>query len=154
MPGFYAHAIIVSMEKSSDTTSEAGTDRLQKPLVVASGDLPNAVSAQRLAARQSQSLVEKDQLIKHLQLSLDLFLMDDRERDQALAAAQKEVERWQNKRLCSGDFIQSWDRLLGLPIDQLVRAMTSLDREAAALRQNSPSIFVPRGGSIIGGRTP
>ena len=93
----------------------------------------------RRAARAAQLLVEKNRLIKHQRLAIDLLLMAEARRDEFIARARAEVVRWRRDRLCSTDYADRWDDLLGQPIGQLSQAMCSETHEwAAALRQNSP----------------
>lgn len=99
--------------------------------------------AERRAARAAQALVEKDRLIKHQRLAIDLMLMRRPQREALIARARAEVERWRRDCLCSEDYIARWETLLGLPVEELVRAMASDSPEwGAALRQNSPWLLV------------
>lgn len=95
--------------------------------------------AQRQAARTTQALVEKDRLIKHQKIAIDLLLMPETQRQAWINLAQQEVARWREERLCSLDYIERWDAILQQPIDAMVKHMTT-DQEAwgTALRQNSP----------------
>lgn len=99
--------------------------------------------AERRAARAAQALVEKDRLIKHQRLAIELVLMPLPQREALLARAREEVARWRRERLCSEDYIERWEQLLGLPVDELARAMASDSLEwGTALRQNSPWLVV------------
>ncbi|HSX91594.1 MAG TPA: type II toxin-antitoxin system Phd/YefM family antitoxin [Hydrogenophaga sp.] len=99
--------------------------------------------AERRAARAAQALVDKDRLIKHQRLAIDLVLMSQSQREALIARARMEVERWRRERLCSEDYIARWDALLGLPVEELARAMASESPEwGVALRQNSPWLLV------------
>ena len=97
------------------------------------------VLAERRAARAGQLLVDKDRLIKHQKLAIDLLLMPKAERVSLIQRARAEVARWRCNRLCSADYADRWDDLLNLPVGDLAKAMSS---EAmgwgTALRQNSP----------------
>lgn len=93
----------------------------------------------RRVARAAQQLVEKDRLIKHQKLAIDLLLMPQTQREELIARARSEVQRWRRDRLCSTEYADRWDELLGLSIGDLALAMCSETREwSAALRQNSP----------------
>ena len=54
-------------------------------------------------------------------------------------AALREVDRWEERALCSADYIQRWRAWLALPVKQLVQRMCS-DAQGwgRAMRQNSP----------------
>ena len=93
----------------------------------------------RRAARAAQLLVEKDRLIKHQRLAIDLLLMPEAKREELIAQARAEVMRWRRDRLCSTDYSDRWDDLLGRSIGDLAKTMCSETHEwGAALRQNSP----------------
>lgn len=99
--------------------------------------------AERRAARAAQALVDKDRLIKHQRLAIDLILMPQPQREALIARARAEVERWRRERLCSEDYIARWDALLGLPVEALASAMACESLEwGTALRQNSPWLLV------------
>jgi PHD/YefM family antitoxin component YafN of YafNO toxin-antitoxin module len=95
--------------------------------------------AERRAARAAQALVDKDRLIRHQRLAIELLLLPKAGRDKLLARARQEVARWRRERLCSDDYSDRWDALLALPVAELARAMgaDTLDW-GQALRQNSP----------------
>ncbi len=93
----------------------------------------------RRAARAAQQLVEKNRLIKHQKLAIDLLQMPETKRSELIALARAEVLKWRRDRLCSTDYADWWDDLLGRSTGDLVQAMCSETFEwAAALRQNSP----------------
>lgn len=93
----------------------------------------------RRAARAAQQLVDRNRLIKHQKLAIDLLLMPQTQRAELIARARAEVLRWRRDRLCSIDYADRWDELLGQAIGDLARAMCSETHEwADALRQNSP----------------
>lgn len=95
--------------------------------------------AERRAARAAQALVDKDRLIRHQKLAVELLLMPRKESAALIARARQEVERWRRERLCSPDYSDRWARLLSLPVRDLARAMASDDLDwGTALRQNSP----------------
>ena len=100
---------------------------------------PGKALEDRRAARAAQQLVEKNRLIKHQKLAIDLLLMPEAKRHELIARARAEVLRWRRDRLCSTDYADRWDDLLGLPIGDLAQTMCSETLEwGAALRQNSP----------------
>lgn len=100
---------------------------------------PERRLAERRAARAGQALVEKDRLIKHQRLAIDLVLMPASRREALIDQARAEVQRWRRERLCSEDYIARWEALLALPVEELARAMASDSLEwGTALRQNSP----------------
>lgn len=96
-------------------------------------------AAARRQARLQQALVEKDRLIRHQRIALDLVTASPKERAAMIRDARKMVERWRQERLCSDDYIDRWSEILQQPVQQMARTMTS-DAEGwgTALRQNSP----------------
>ncbi len=105
------------------------------------GDIacPNQALEERRVARSVQQLVEKNRLIKHQKLAIDLLLMPEDKREELIMRARAEVLRWRQDRLCSADYADRWDELLGCSIGDLAHAMCSeTDEWGAALRQNSP----------------
>ena len=93
----------------------------------------------RRQARLQQALVEKDRLIRHQRIALDLVTATPKERAAMIAQALKVVERWRQERLCSDDYIDRWSAILRQPVRQMALTMIS-DAEGwgTALRQNSP----------------
>lgn len=93
----------------------------------------------RKQARLQQALVEKDRLIRHQRIALDLVTATPKERAAMVAQALKVVERWRLERLCSDDYIDRWSAILRQPVRQMALTMIS-DAEGwgTALRQNSP----------------
>jgi len=97
------------------------------------------ILAERRAACQAQLLVDKDRLIKHQKLAIDLLLMPSAMRAELVACARAEIVRWRRDRLCSVDYADRWDGLLDLPVEDLALAMGSQTLDSGtALRQNSP----------------
>ena len=95
--------------------------------------------AQRHSARLNQAMLEKDRLIKHQRIAVDLLTLPIKDRKQLIRGALAMVERWRGEGLCSQDYIDQWQALLDLPVPQLAQAMTSDALGwGAALRQNSP----------------
>ena len=93
----------------------------------------------RRAARAAQQLVDKNRLIKHQKLAINLLLMPQAQRDERIAQARAEVMRWRRDRLCSTDYADRWDALLAQPLGEMVQAMCSEALDwGTALRQNSP----------------
>ncbi len=106
------------------------------------GDAGRAVEERR-AARDAQHLVERDRLIKHQKLAIDLLTMPDDQREQLLLRARAEVARWRRDRLCSPDYADRWDTLLNQPVEALARGMCADSLGwGPALRQNSPWTLV------------
>lgn len=101
--------------------------------------LPGQALEDRRTARAAQQLVEKNRLIKHQKLAIDLLLMPETKRQELIALARAEVLRWRRDRLCSTDYADRWDDLLGRSIGDLAQTMCSETFVwGAALRQNSP----------------
>lgn len=95
--------------------------------------------AERRHARAAQVWVEKDRLIKHQQLAIDLLTMPKSQSRALIGRARAEVDRWRHDRLCSPDYADRWDALLSMAIADLARGMCSdAAGWGAALRQNSP----------------
>lgn len=100
---------------------------------------PGLALEDRRVARTDQQLVEKNRLIKHQKLAIDLLLMPQDKREELVARARAEVLRWRRDRLCSADYADRWDDLLSCSVGDLVHAMCSETLEwGTALRQNSP----------------
>ena len=98
-----------------------------------------SILAERRAARAAQRLVEKDRLIRHQKLAIDLLLMPKDRRDALIQRALAEVARWRRERLCSADYADRWEDLLLRPVEELAQAMASESLDwGTALRQNSP----------------
>jgi hypothetical protein len=95
--------------------------------------------AERRLARLEQSVIEKDRLIRHHRIALNLLTREPAEREGMIQRARDTVERWRREQLSSRDYIDRWAALLALPVHQLANAMVS-DAEGwgTALRQNSP----------------
>lgn len=95
--------------------------------------------AERRTARATQALVEKDRLIKHQKIALNLLLMPEKQCQAAIHRARQEVSRWRENRLCSADYIDRWNAILQLPMAAMVEQMTTEQHAwGTALRQNSP----------------
>lgn len=114
-------------------------------LVMAPGFFPAATAAgadrlaERRLARLNQAMTEKDRLIRHQRIALDLLTLPPGERDALIQQARDTVERWRTQGLSSHDYIERWGRILGLPVPQMAAEMVS-DAQGwgSALRQNSP----------------
>ena len=95
--------------------------------------------AERRVARLQQTGVEKDRLIRHHRIALDLLTLAPAERERLVQQARDTVERWRREQLSSRDYVDRWAALLALPLHQLAREMVSdADGWGTALRQNSP----------------
>jgi len=93
----------------------------------------------RVAARVAHQIVEKNRLIKHQKLAIELLLMPEAKRKKFIELARAEVLRWREDRLCSSDYSDRWDALLARPTEDLIREMCSDTLDwGNALRQNSP----------------
>ena len=104
----------------------------------------DAREARRMArrlARAQQDLLERDRLIKHQQLAIDLLTLPAPKRSALIRCARAVVEHWRMRGLCSADYIDRWSQLLALPPREVALAITG-DAEGwgPALRQNSPFI--------------
>jgi thioesterase domain-containing protein len=78
--------------------------------------LPDSSSPEQQAAREArnaQALVEQQRLNRHLRIGLEL-LSDPDGAETLMAAASREVDRWQSLGLCSADYIDRWRSLLAL----------------------------------------
>ncbi len=92
----------------------------------------------RKLAREQQRHVEQNRLMAHQRIGIALLGRKDRKK-QILLAARGEVRRWQEKDLCSQDYIDRWNDWLSLPDVELVERMCSdADGWGIAMRQNSP----------------
>lgn len=109
------------------TDSLQGHSNLKDPRAVA-----RAAQAQRDRAREE----------KHQRIALALLTAAPGERNKMLDEAREMVERWQEERLCSDDYIFRWRMWLDLPVAELAKAMTSTDDVwAKPMRQNSPFVL-------------
>lgn len=98
-----------------------------------------ALLAERRIAHLNQTLLEKDRLIRHQRIAVDLLTLPDKDSRAFVDKALAVVEQWRSKQLCSQDYIDRWQTLLSLPAAELAKAMTSdTDGWGPALRQNSP----------------
>lgn len=96
-------------------------------------------TAARRHARLQQALIERDRLIRHQRIALDLVTAPPKERATMTRNAEQVVERWRREHLCSDDYIDRWSAMLKLPVRELALAMISdADGWGTALRQNSP----------------
>ena len=100
-------------------------------------------STSRILARMTQASVEKDRLIRHQRIALDLALLPSSETKCLIRNAMSIVNRWRNERLCSKDYVERWAEILGLPPKKIAEAIVSdMDGWGPALRQNSPWVGV------------
>jgi antitoxin (DNA-binding transcriptional repressor) of toxin-antitoxin stability system len=100
---------------------------------------------ERGAARAAQQQAELRRLAAHQQLALELLCAPLPAQRRRIAAALREVDRWEAAQLCSSDYIERWRLWLGLPVKQLVQRMCSdAGGWGQAMRQNSP--FTAAGG--------
>lgn len=93
----------------------------------------------RHLARARQGLVEKDRLIRHQRIAIDLLTVPAKVRQRMVHEARTVVEHWRRERLCSQDYIDRWSRILALPHPEMAKALVDdADGWGPALRQNSP----------------
>lgn len=94
---------------------------------------------ERRAARAAQQQVELHRLVTHQQVGIELLCSPPPQQRKRVEAAMQEVDRWEDRQLCSADYIQRWRVWLALPVKQLVQRMCS-DAQGwgRAMRQNSP----------------
>lgn len=101
------------------------------------------VAAARHLARLNQSVIEKDRLIRHQRIALDLATLPAQTRKAMVGRALAVVERWRQEQLCSNDYIDRWSAILSLPPKEMALTMVSdADGWGTALRQNSPWVGV------------
>lgn len=99
--------------------------------------------AARQLARERHALLEKDRLIRHQRIALDLTTLAPDQRDRLIKDARAMVSRWRVERLCSADYIQRWEQILGMEPEEMALAIVSeADGWGPALRQNSPWVGV------------
>ncbi len=99
--------------------------------------------AVRRLARLNQAMTEKDRLIRHQRIALDLVTLHRKARDDMIRSALAIVDRWRQEHLCSRDYIDRWSEILRLPARKMATAMISdLEGWGTALRQNSPWVGV------------
>jgi len=93
----------------------------------------------RRAARAAQKQVETARLMAHQHAGIELLCATPAQQRKRIAAARREVDRWEAAGLCSQDYISRWRAWLDLPLPDLVRRMCS-DAQGwgTAMRQNSP----------------
>lgn len=94
---------------------------------------------ERRLARLQQAGVEKDRLLRHHRIAMDLLTLAPADSERLIRQARDTVERWRREQLSSRDYVDRWAALLALPVPQLARDMVSdADGWGTALRQNSP----------------
>ncbi len=97
---------------------------------------------ERRAARATQRQVDSNRLMAHQQSGIALLCATPAQQRKRVAAARREVDRWEARQLCSADYIARWREWLALPPTQLVPRMCS-DAQGwgVAMRQNSPFLL-------------
>lgn len=124
----------VAIERHGRVQAVLGAPRFFS--VARSGE--QAVEARQLA-RLQQALVEKDRLIRHQHIALDLVTAPAARRRAMVEQAVAVVDLWAQRQLCSQDYIDRWSTMLALPPADMAMAMVSdMDGWGTALRQNSP----------------
>ncbi len=97
----------------------------------------------RQLARARQALVEKERLIRHHRIAMDLLKLPAKDRDVLVERAAKVVAIWREQKLCSADYVDRWSEILRLPpLDMAAAIVSDADGWGAALRQNSPWVGV------------
>lgn len=97
----------------------------------------------RQLARERHAILEKDRLIRHQRIALDLTTLAPDRRDRLIKDARAVVSRWRAERLCSIDYIQRWEHILEMAPEEMALAIVSeADEWGPALRQNSPWVGV------------
>jgi antitoxin (DNA-binding transcriptional repressor) of toxin-antitoxin stability system len=93
----------------------------------------------RVRAREAQQQVEQQRLMRHQRIAIDLLCAAPARQRASVAAARREVDRWEEGQLCSEDYIRRWREWLSLPVRELALCMCS-DAQGwgRAMRQNSP----------------
>jgi PHD/YefM family antitoxin component YafN of YafNO toxin-antitoxin module len=100
-----------------------------------------ALAGARQLARAQQAVVERDRLLRHQRIALDVLTLAPRARAALLAQAQTEVARWRSEQLCHPDYADRWQAILALPLPELALALAAHhDGWGPALRQNSPFV--------------
>jgi len=97
---------------------------------------------QRRLARQEKSKRDAELMQLHM-LAADAMMgvSAQQVRERALST----VNAWEERSLCSSDYIAEWRRMLSLPSLALRQAMLRPDDDGVALRQNTPFGFLKRG---------
>jgi len=94
---------------------------------------------ERRLARAAQRQVELNRLMAHQQLGIELLCAEPAQLRRHIEAARREIDRWEERQLCSADYIARWRAWLELPVKQLVPRMCSeAEGWGRAMRQNSP----------------
>jgi hypothetical protein len=83
--------------------------------------------------------VNERRLIKHRPVALALRGGAAAGADEVLALARAQIMLWEQRHLCSQDYIDAWKELLQHP-QQAARVLEERSSCAAALRQNSPFV--------------
>ncbi|ABM39861.1 prevent-host-death protein (plasmid) [Polaromonas naphthalenivorans CJ2] len=124
----------VAIEKHGKVTAILTSPEFFERAQAASG-----ASTSRVLARITQASVEKDRLIRHQRIALDLVLLPSNETSRLICNAMSIVNRWRNERLCSKDYIERWEEILRLQPKEMAEAIVSdMDGWGPSLRQNSP----------------
>ena len=99
----------------------------------------NDSKEQALEARAAHRQVEEARLAAHRRVGVELLSAPSSQVRCRIAAANRDVDRWEARGLCSRDYIDRWRQWLALPTPELVKVMCSDARGwGKAMRQNSP----------------
>lgn len=109
------------------------------PETFASQSAQTGELAQRRIARAERDLQEKQRLIDHQRLAIRMLSVPPETAQAMVDAARNEVARWRQAQLCSADYCDRWEALLGQPVPVLAQSMGSEELDwGPALRRNSP----------------
>ena len=98
----------------------------------------------RVAARAAQAQRDQAREDKHRRIAITLLTAAEYDRQEMIGQAKQMVDRWQEEKLCSPDYIARWRSWLEMPVADLAKAMTSTDDAwAKPMRQNSPFVLAP-----------
>lgn len=110
----------------------------QTVAMIVGPDFSGSPSIAKRLARAENAAVEQARLDRHYRIALTL-LSDARRAPQLVNRARKEVARWEERGLCSQEYIERWNRLLQLDRRRLAVEMCGdLAGWGNAMRQNSP----------------
>ncbi len=102
-------------------------------------DAPSGELQERQMARRAQQQTEQKRILWHQRVVIALLCAAPYQRRRMLARARDEVQRWQEQRLCSPDYIKRWRKWLALDLRELAQVMCAdAGGWGNAMRQNSP----------------
>ena len=93
----------------------------------------------RQEAMLQHAEAEQKRLNRHRLIALDLLNLPIPARNSMIENARVVVKLWQEKQLCSSDYINRWASILDLPVQEMAVTMIgNIDGWGRALRQCSP----------------